>query len=163
RANREQLAERYPGWEFQVVRELGEVRHTGGPSGDSDRPRVPAPLGPEIAHWLLIAVLVLLFAEAIMAWQFGHYTGATGQEATASAGHWLPGVAAGVIGLAVLVIGGTLLHYAVTGEFLGYLPDAMRHKMEQWRGLGASAPGEANHWDLLFSSSLSDTPQFDPW
>src|SRR5581483_7853098 len=118
------------------VRDPSAVNHTGGPTINSDRPRAPAPIGPEIAHVLLLAVLVLLFAEAIMAWRFGHYTGTATQETPSTAGHVLPAIAAGVVGVAVLVIGGTLVHYSITGEFLGYLPEGIRHFMEHWRGLG---------------------------
>src|SRR5205814_462785 len=111
RTNKAELNHAYPEWDVQVVTDLADVSHTGGPSADPDKERVPVPIGPEIAHYLLLAVLVLVFVEVLMAWQFGHYSATPGNEPVPAAGPWLPALSAGLVLLAAVVIGGTLLHW----------------------------------------------------
>ncbi len=162
RATREDLNHAYPEWELQLVADLGEVNHSGGPSADIEKDRVPAPLGPGIAHWFLLAVLGLLFAEIVMAWQFGHYSATASNEAIPAAGILLPTIGAVLVGLALVVIGGTLFHFAMTGDFLGYLPDIMRRGVESLLGIPPPAPGEGSHWRLEFDSFLWDA-DVDRW
>jgi hypothetical protein len=162
RANRDDLTHAYPEWEPQLVTDLGEINHTGGPSADVEKDRVPAPLGPGIAHYLLLAVIALLFLEIVMAWQFGHYSGTPNNEAVPSAGRWLPAAAAALIVLALLVVGGTLLHWELKGEFLGFLPERMLSLFDHWLGNSPPAPGEARHWDFRFSYPIWDD-YVDPW
>jgi hypothetical protein len=162
RASRDELNTAYPEWEPQVVTDLGEINHTGGPSADVEKDRVPAPLGPGIAHYFLLAVLALLFIEIVMAWQFGHYTATPSNEPIPTAGFWLPSVSAVLVGLAALVVGGTLLHFAFTGEFLGFLPEILRRGVESLLGIPPPAPGEGSHWRLEFDSFLWD-PEVDRW
>jgi hypothetical protein len=154
RTNREELSRAYPEWAFQLVTDLSDVSHTGGPSADPDKDRVPVPLGPMVANYLLLAVLVLLFAEVVMAWRFGHYTAAPANEAVPSAGRWLPTVAAGLVAVAVLAGGGILLHAAWTGDFLGFLPDFSRRWVERLLDIPAPAPGESAHWRPEFKPFL---------
>jgi hypothetical protein len=159
RANREELSRAYPEWEFQLVTDLNDVSHTGGLSADPEKDKVPVPLGPMVANYLLLAVLVLLFAEVVMAWRFGHYTGAPCNEQAPAAGRWLPALAVGLVALVALVGGGILLHAAWTGDFLGFLPDFSRRLVERVLDIPAPAPGESAHWRPEFKPFLlgSDT------
>jgi len=163
RATREDLNRAYPEWQLQLVTDLADVSHTGGPTAAApEEDRVPLPMGPEVARYVLLAVLALVLIEVIMAWRFAHYSGAPSNEPVPSAGVWLPTVASGLVTLAVLVVGGTLVHYWVTGEFLGFLPDFLRHGLEAVLSIQSPAPGEANHWGLQFDSFLWDSDA-DPW
>ena len=81
----------YPEWDFQVVKDLGEINHNGGPS---IRPHsTPRPLGPGLARWLLLAALALLLTEVVLAWQFGHYSGVPTNEPPPAPNRWLPALA----------------------------------------------------------------------
>jgi uncharacterized membrane protein len=163
RASQDELTRAYPEWEPQLVADLGEVNHTTGPTAAVEKTKEYAPLGPGIAHYLLLAVLALLFAQIIMAWQFGHYSGTPSAEPVPSVGVWLPMIGAVLVGLALVVIGGTLIHFAVTGDFLGFLPDFMRRGVESLLGIPPPAPGEGSHWRLEFDSFLWDDPVVERW
>ena len=52
RVDREKLQTAYPGLDFQLVRNLGDVHHTGGPVSQ-DAAVVANHIGPAIAHYLL--------------------------------------------------------------------------------------------------------------
>jgi hypothetical protein len=160
RLTREDLAKTYPEWEFQVVTDLGDVNHSGGPTAAAAS--VARPLGPGIAGWLLLGVLVLLLTEVVLAWRFGHYSGVAANEPPPAAGRWLPTAAAAVGGLALLVLGGVLLHDAWTGDFLGFVPESVRRGVEAALGIPPPAPGEGSHWRLEFSSYFIDAAT-DPW
>src|SRR5262249_43182338 len=58
----EQLKASYPGWAFQLVTKLGDVRHTPGTGGEETTTK-RAPIGPAVAHVLLLAVLGLVLVE----------------------------------------------------------------------------------------------------
>src|SRR5205814_2151757 len=97
----------YPGWDFQVVKELKEVQH-GGTGSNTDlgneEGKKPVPIGPWVAHILLLAVMVLLFAEIVLACMFGHYTAsATALGQAASRLRWLPGMLGSGLALMGLV------------------------------------------------------------
>jgi hypothetical protein len=165
RTTKEELQQVYPEWDPQVVTDLSQVTKAALAAGEVEM--VYQPLGPAIARWLLIIVLLLLFAEVVMAWIFGHYSGvaALGEQAPQTGRTWqdrtmtvLPWV------LFVLVLGtaGILVHNAWTGDFLGFLPDGMRHWVERLVGVAAPAVGEESHWRLERSSNLWDG-RADPW
>jgi hypothetical protein len=162
RTNKDELSHAYPEWGVQVVTDLADVNHTGGPSADPDKDRVPAPIGPDIAHYLLLAVLALVFVEVLMAWRFGHYSATASNEPVPASGSWLPALAVGVVVLGVLAIGGTLLHWRATGEFLGFLPDRLHNGIDRLLGNSEMASGEASHWGLDFRGTLWDSDA-DPW
>jgi hypothetical protein len=157
RATRDDLGRAYPEWEFQLVTDPNDVNHTGGPSADPDKDKVPVPLGPMVANYLLLAVLVLLFAEVVMAWRFGHYTGTPSNEQVPAAGRWLPALAIGLVALTVLAGGGVLMHAAWTGDFLGFLPDFSRRLVERVLDIPPPAPGESAHWRPEFKPFLLGT------
>jgi hypothetical protein len=162
RATREDLSRAYPEWDFQLVTDPNAVSHTGGPSADPEQDKTPVPLGPVAARYLLLAVLAILFIEVVMAWRFGHYTATASNEAVPSAGRWLPLLAVALMAGSLLVIGGTLMHFAATGEFLGFLPNALHAGVERLLGNEPMAQGEASHWGLQFNSYLYE-PEVDPW
>jgi hypothetical protein len=154
RAARDDLNHAYPEWEFQVVSDLADVSHTGGPSADPEQDRVPLPFGPEVARWLLLAVLALLFVEVLMAWRFGHYSAAPANEQVTPAGPWLPALSVGLVVLTLLVGGGILLHAAWKGDFLGFLPDSWRLGMEAMENREAPHAAESIHWEPRFQAFL---------
>ena len=162
RTNKEELQKVYPGWDFQLVTEPHDVAHFGGTTGSGVEP-VFQPLGPSIAHWLLLAVLGLLLAEVVLAWRFGHYsTVRRAPGAPAATGRWFPGLVGIVAAVTLLVLGATLVHAAWTGDFLGFLPDSFRRTIEETLGIPPPAPGEGSRWRLEFTSFLWDAAT-DPW
>jgi hypothetical protein len=162
RADRDKLQTAYPGLEFQLVRNLGDVNHSGGPVSE-DAEMVPNRIGPAVAHYLLLAVLALLFVEVVLAWAFAHYTAVAGTTADPPrTGRAWPGIVAVVVGGAFVAIAGTLIHAGRTGDFLGFLPEAFRGWMEGLLGVPAPAPGEGTRWSLEFMPYLRDAAS-DPW
>ena len=119
--------------------------------------------GPVIARWLLLGVLVLVPAEVVLAWLFGHYSGGahrtcagyatsrlTSHPALASRPAWS---SSACVGSSLLV----LLHDAVTGDFLGFLPGmGCAGLSSQSCDVPPPAPGEGSRWQLDYSSYLWD-------
>jgi hypothetical protein len=161
RTSHEELQKVYPEWETQIVTDLGQVVHGQGTVGSET---VQRPLGPIIAHWLLLALLVLLFAEIVLAWQFGHYSSVSDESVPRPLGKagWALYALAGLLFLVLLGGGFVLAHDAWTGDFLGFLPDGMRRSVEAWMDVPPPAPGEGSHWRLEYASYLWDASS-DPW
>jgi hypothetical protein len=162
RTSQEELQKIYPEWEVQIVTDPGQVVHgQGAVVGET----VQRPMGPIIAHWLLLILLVLLFTEIVLAWQFGHYTSVgadeSGPRPLGKTG-WALYALSGLLFLVVIAGGFVLAHNAWTGDFLGFLPDGARRGVEEWMGVPAPAPGEGSHWRLEFMSYLWDAGS-DPW
>jgi hypothetical protein len=168
RVSSEDLKTTYPDWDFQLVTELRQVIHAeahGVVGGDVE------PIGPYVAHAVLLLVLVLFLAEVVLAWLFGHYSSVQPLESEAvrppTRGRWaltmLPWyVAAGLCFAVLLALGYVLIDYAVTGDFLGFLPDGARGWMEWWQNVTPPAEGEGRRWGLKASHYLwSDGA--DPW
>jgi hypothetical protein len=159
RTNREELQKAYPEWGVQVVTDPAQAVH--GPVGTAEEPEaVYRPQGPIVARWLLLGVLVLVLAEVVMAWRFGHYSAGLADDAARSAQArrwpWLVPVVSGVLFAFGLAVAGVLVHDAVTGDFLGFLPERLRRAAEQGLGIPPPAPGEGSRWRLEFSSYLRD-------
>src|SRR5229473_1993823 len=90
RTNPEELRSTFPGWDFQVVTEVKDVVHSGGPVIEVSENTVGG-LGMAVARALLLAMLVLLLAEVVLAWKFGHYSVVTARtEAPPQAARMLP-------------------------------------------------------------------------
>src|SRR5262249_5656492 len=90
----------------------------------------------------------LIFAEIILAWQFGHYSSVEGTTAQAARGAAWP-LAIAVIAGAIFVLGASILiHAARTGDFLGFLPDSVRGWVESGLGVPPPPAGENTRWDL---------------
>jgi hypothetical protein len=166
RTTREDLQKTYPEWEVQVVTDLGQVRHAPPTEGEPER--VLMPLGDLMARWLLLGVLVLLVAEIVLAWHFGHYSAAVtpledaGQPRPRSRARWVLLVLPWLLLACVLGVAGVLIHDSATGDFLAFLPDSGRRFMEGVTGIEAPAPGESSHWRLEYRPYLWDN-RADPW
>jgi hypothetical protein len=163
RADKESLQSALDGLNFQLVRNLGEVQHTGGPVSEEGAV-VQNQIGPAIAHYLLLVVLVLLVIEVVLAWFFAHYTAIAGTsvgEPPRSGLGWPIGVAM-IAGLLLVTGAGVLIHAARTGDFLGFLPDTVRGWMEGLLDVPPPAPGEGTRWSLEFLPYLRDAAS-DPW
>src|SRR5207244_10243757 len=74
RTNQAELQAAYPGWEFQLVADLHEVVHSGGPSSEASAEHPLRGMGRIIARWMLQFMVVLLVVEVMLAWRFGHYS-----------------------------------------------------------------------------------------
>src|SRR5262245_39335824 len=59
-------------------------------------------------------------------------------------------------------MGFVLLHDAITGDFLAFLPEGMRATVERAFDIPPPAPGEGSRWRLEFSSYFRDGKS-DPW
>jgi len=166
RTTREDLQKTYPEWEIQVVTDLGQVKHA--PPAEGEPERVLMPLGDIVARWLLLVVFALLVAEIVLAWHFGHYSAAVtpleeaGQPQSRTKVRWVLVVLPWLMLACVLGIAGVLVHDAVTGDFLAFLPDSGRRFLEGVTGIEAPAPGESSHWHLEYLPYLWDN-RADPW
>ena len=138
----------FPGWDFQVVADPRQANYAAvGPVGD-DPAADRGAMGPLVAHWALLLALVLIFAEVILAWQFGHYSAVEGTAAQAAGGRGWPFTIAIIAGSTFLLGAWILIHAARTGDFLGFLPDSMRGWAEQALGVPPPPAGENTRWDL---------------
>ncbi|MFO0849977.1 MAG: VWA domain-containing protein [Gemmataceae bacterium] len=119
----------------------------------------PRPHGPTLARWLLLAALVVLVGEAILAWRVGPARTAAGggfrtEPETRRWVRWVFTLLAVVPLAAVVLVLGTLLHAEITGDLLGFVPDAAREQLERTVGVPAAGPGEGTHWRLETASAL---------
>jgi hypothetical protein len=165
RTSKEELERTYPEWDLQVVTELGQVKHAQAQSAAGEV--IYTPQGGGIAHILLLVVLFLVLAEVVMAWQFGHYSSAgalTGEMVTRKAGAWqvLAWASPWLLFAFLSVIAFVLIHDAWTGDFLGFLPDAVRGVAERALNIAPPAPGEGSRWRLEYTSFLW-SPRADVW
>jgi hypothetical protein len=162
RANREDLHAAFPGWDFQVVTDPADVVHTGGPDFPAADGALVSGVGADVARYLLLVMLVLLLAEVVLAWRFGHHRAVNVVEQPPASGRVLPalvGVGAGVL---FLVLGGVLIHAAWTGDFLGFLPEGARRTVEAAFNIPPPTPGEGTRWRLDYTPYLRDAVA-DPW
>jgi hypothetical protein len=164
RADKAKLKSAYPGWEFQVVKELDQVQHTGGvivDEADGKEKREPKRIGPRVAHFLLLFTLLLLFAEIGLASCFGRYS------ATATALQQGPRVRPVPFFLGLFLAAGSLLfllllcvavvEYTYSHDFLGFaLPDSFRGWIESLLDVPPPAPGESTQWTLQVGPPLAD-------
>ncbi|HTU19616.1 MAG TPA: VWA domain-containing protein, partial [Gemmataceae bacterium] len=166
RTTREDLQKTYPEWEIQVVASLGQVKHA--PPAEGEPERLLLPLGDIVARWLLLIVLVLLVAEIVLAWHFGHYSAAltqledAGQPRPRSKAQWALLALPWLLLACVLGIAGVLAHDVATGDFLAFLPDSNRRVLESITGIEPPAPGESSRWRLEYRPYLWDN-RADPW
>jgi hypothetical protein len=165
RTGREDLQKTYPEWETQVVSDPAQAAHM--PSGDGAPQVVQRALGPFVARWLLLTLLVLIFAEVVLAWVFGHYSSVPAQVEEAASPKQTKGQLAllalpWVLFACFLGVAGVLVHNAWTGDFLGFLPDGARRLAERVLDVPPPAPGEGSRWRLEFSPFLWDA-HADPW
>jgi hypothetical protein len=167
RTNQEELAKTYPALDYlRVVREPG--RRVPRPADDNATEEVVfQPLGTTIARWLLLVVLGLALVEVILAWAFAHHTGAPADDAADAAKVnkarvWALRVLPCVMFAVLLGVGAVLVHDSYTQDFLGFLPEGMRHGAERALKVPAPAPGEKPMWRLEYTSYFWDD-RTDPW
>ncbi len=65
--------------------------------------------------------------------------------------------------LLTVIVLGTVLHAAITGEFLGFLPQSWRLMLEQQMGVPPAVPGEGTRWRLEKMPYLSGDARLDRW
>jgi hypothetical protein len=166
RTTREDLQKTYPEWDVQIVTDLGQVKHAPPTEGEPER--VLMPLGDLVARWLLLLVLILLVAEIVLAWHFGHYSAAVTPLEDAESlrprtkARWTLLISSWLLLACVFGIAGILAHDAITGDFLAFLPESGRRFLEGVTGIEAPAPGESSHWRLEYQPYLWDN-RADPW
>jgi uncharacterized membrane protein len=160
RVDKAKLEELFPGWDFQIVHDARDAQVGGGPV-NLDAVDVREPIGPDIAHWVLLAALLLLFTEVVLAWRFGHYSAVHGAGSEPASGLVMPSAIAIIAGVLFAVIGVVLVHALMTGDFLGFLPRILRNWLEQLVGAPPAPPGEESRWDLggraVFFDGLHDS------
>jgi hypothetical protein len=167
RTNADELHSLFPGADFQIVTEPGQVRHTASSTSSDEIERPTTALGTVLARWLLLTMVVLLVAEVILAWRFGYYE-------NAAAGYFQPSdrvrrltavvpvLLALVFGVVFLAGGFVLAHAAWTGDVLSFLPASLRSSIEARLGVPPPPAGEGTHWHLEFTPYLWDAAT-DPW
>lgn len=166
RTNKEELEKAYPDWDIQVVRELANVVHAT-PAAVESTEVYYAPQGPPIARVLLLLVLALVFLEVVLAWRFGHYGGTGGlteEGPPIKAPFWqrVIWVAPWVFFAGLAFVGFVLLHDAITGDFMGFLPDFLRSGVEKALNVPPPVPGENSRWRLEYASYFG-YGKADPW
>lgn len=172
RATPENLRSTYSDWDFQLLTDPHDVNHATGASGAEQEPS-RLPIGPFVARVLLLAMFTLFMLQVVLAWCFGHYSGVADSAGrhlkragprglAATLLNVLPyGMALGLFA-AIAAIGLVLIHYAWTGDFLGFLPDGLRLFAESLFGIPAPAAGEGSRWRLEFFPFLWSA-NADPW
>jgi hypothetical protein len=147
RTDKATLEKVFPGWDFQLVTDPRQANYTGGGPA-ADIVMVRGAMGPFVAHWVLLVVLVLVLAEVILAWQFGHYSSVEGSAVQVARGRALPITIAAVAGAVFLFGAFVLIHTARTGDFLGFMPDGLRALALRFLGAPAALVGENTRWYL---------------
>jgi hypothetical protein len=169
RADAEKLAQLYldekgKSWEFQVVRDLSQVKRDSKiDPGTATMQRQE--LGTGIARGLLLVVLGLMALEVVLAWYCGHYSAVHERDRAPQgwsrgkyAVHLQIGVNVTMVFLMLfsLATAFTLVHAVWTGDFLGFLPSSFRAWIEEGLNIPPPAPGEARRWHLEFRPYLWD-------
>jgi hypothetical protein len=166
RANSAELQTAYPGWDFQLVTDPTQVVHSVGPvtGGGAERPL--RGMGVVIARWMLLIMVLLLVAEVVLAWRFGHYSAVPMEEIRKhQEKRWRELLVLAVplcLLPIILFLAFVLIHAAWTGDFMGFLPETMRRSVEARMGIPPPAAGEGTRWHLEFNAYLWDAAA-DPW
>ncbi len=156
RLDHEKFQEAFPNWKIDLVNDPRQVPRGGEQPGAMEL-NERGLLGPAVASYLLLAVLVLMFVEVILAWQFGHYSAAAGLHEPATARGWWPILAGGGAAVLFFVLAFIVGHAYHTGDFLGLAPDGLRATLESWLGVPPPAQGEGTRWQV------ETIPFFDVW
>lgn len=161
RTNRDEILSTYPGWDFQLVEDPNDVVHTGGTAA-SGASHLGSNLGPAVARWALLAMMALLIVEVVLAVAFGHYSAAAFYADEPPQRIRRAWAVPTILFLCCAAVAIVLAHAAVTGDFLGFMPDSFRSRVEATLGIPPPAPGEGSHWRLDFSPYLWSSLN-DPW
>lgn len=163
RAAVEDLAKLYG--EIQVVTDPSDIVRAAVETTEVEV--VTSQVGTEIARWILIVCFVLILAEVLLAWVFGHYTSVALLEEPKTPRpawqQWSLRVAPVVLFLIIAGVGFALLHDAYTGDFLGFLPTTLRQGVEAVSGVPAPAVGEESHWRTEYLSYFGYGGSTDLW
>ncbi len=163
RTNELELRTSYPGADLQVVTDFHKAIVASGPSSESAIDSTLSGMGKVIARWVMLFMLLLLAAEVVMAWRFGHYTAVVdGTKSPPAPGRLLPLTVAALAAVLFIGLFGVLAHAAWTGDLLGFLSDDTRGAIESRLGIPPPAPGEGTHWRLEYTPYLVDGAN-DPW
>lgn len=157
---------------IQVVTDLGqvEVRRRVVVSTDETEATSKSTAGPAVARVLLFIFLALLVLEMILAWRFGSARTVALPDAAAPPAHvprWRRFLSPSNLAYMPLVplfaFALVLIHELVTGEFLGFLPAAIRSVIEQVLGVPEAAPGEGTRWKLEYLAYVTGDGNADRW
>jgi hypothetical protein len=161
RVGRSELQSAFPGWEFQIVTALKDIDRTGSGAGT---PTTSSGWGPVVARYLLLAMFVLLLAEVVLAWLFGHFSASAPPPGTsAPPGRTLPIALGSLAAVAFVVLAGVWLHTLRADDFLSFLPERARSGIEWLMDVPPPVPGEGTRWKLDATPYLSRNPAVDPW
>ena len=139
---------------LQVVADAAEAKATS--ESGAVLTSAPRPHGPMIARFAVMAALLILVVELLVAWRWGPARAAgagtrAGSARPADRKLYLRVLSTtfALIPLAVTVgLLATLVHYERTGNLLGFLPAPMRQEVELAVGVPAAQPGEGTKWRL---------------
>ncbi len=148
RIDKSLLEKAYPGWELQVVKDPGQANYTVVGAGNETLPLERGPVGPLLAHGALVLALLLILAEVLLAYRFGHYSAVGGSNAETGRGRAWPVAIAIVICLTFVAGAWILIHAARTGDFLGFMPESVRSWTERALDVPPPPAGENTRWDL---------------
>jgi hypothetical protein len=165
RTNEAELRTSYSGADLQIVTDFHKAITASGYTSEGGIEVPLSGMGKAIARWIMLFMLLLLAAEVIMAWRFGHYTSvvdATNTKTASKPGRLLPFLIGAVALILFVGIFGILANAAWTGDLLGFLSDNARSAIETRMGIPAPAPGEGTHWRLEYTPYLVDGSS-DPW
>jgi hypothetical protein len=163
RTNESELKGSYAEADLQIVSDFRKAITASGYASENGTETTLNGMGKVIARWIMLFMLLLLAAEVILAWYFGHYSGVTdATRSTTKTGRLLPWTVAVVALLVFIILFGILANAAWTGDLLGFLPDDTRAAIEARLGVPAPAAGEGTHWRLEYTPYLVDGAS-DPW
>lgn len=156
---------------LQIVSDPGEIqvrRNSVAAAEPTTAPKSTA--GPGVARALLLIFLVLLLVELLLAWRFGSARTAAlpdGALMEKRVPLWRRIFRLANLGFAPFIVlaalGVVLLHEAATGNFLGFLPAAIRGQIELALGVPAASPGEGTRWKLEYLAYITGDARADRW
>lgn len=129
----------------------------------------PGALGSAVARVLLLAALVVLFAEPIIAWRLGSAREPAAPVDRPAATMWrrTGDACLALLSAAPLLIvafgAAVLAHAAWGGELLGFLPGSWRSAAETALGVPPAAPGEGTRWRLDRLPVFTGDAHSDAW
>lgn len=150
RVDKKRLEGIFPGWSFQTVTSLADVRPPDVVFS-SEFSELVVKNGPPIAFRLLLAVLALMLLEVCLACGFGHFTVVPGVKQIPRLRLLWPAVTAALALVLLVTVSGTLLQAAASGDFLSFLPEDLRGLVESFLRINPPSPGESRLWELQSS------------
>ncbi|MBY0527706.1 MAG: VWA domain-containing protein [Gemmataceae bacterium] len=158
----DELRSAFPSVELQLVTDPKKVvRAPAAATGEG--PRILRGMGATIARMLLLILFVLLLAETLLAWLMGHHSKSTTAEVPPVSGRMIPLIVGATAALIFLALAGVLVHTARTGDFLGFLPEALRQAVESALDVPAPVAGESTKWRLEYTPFLLRGSPLEPW